>query len=74
MDPRNTFCGRTRREFLWQAGGGFTSLGLVDMLSRDGFFTKEQPGDDPAAIGKDVLRLVEKARPNANMFGYDEEV
>ena len=49
MDPRNTFCGRTRREFLWQAGGGFTSLGLVDMLSRDGFFTKEQPGDDPAA-------------------------
>ena len=36
--------------------------------------TLEQPGDDPAAIGKDVLRLVEKARPNANMFGYDEEV
>ena len=48
MNLRNTFCGRTRREFLWQAGGGFTSLGLVDMLSKDGFFDK-LGGDDPAA-------------------------
>ncbi|MEC7726478.1 MAG: DUF1501 domain-containing protein, partial [Planctomycetota bacterium] len=49
MDLRNTFCGRTRREFLWQAGGGFTSLGLVDMLSRDGFFKEGGSSDDPAA-------------------------
>ena len=49
MNPRNMFCGRTRREFLWQAGGGFTSLGLVDMLSRDGFFSGPRPSDDPAA-------------------------
>lgn len=48
MNPRNMFCGRTRREFLWQAGGGFTSLGLVDMLSKDGFFDA-LGGDDPAA-------------------------
>ena len=34
----NTFCGRTRREFLWEAGAGFTGIGLVDLLSRDGFF------------------------------------
>ena len=33
-----SFCGRTRREFLWQAGAGFTGLGLVDLLSRDKFF------------------------------------
>ena len=38
MNPKNTFCGRTRREFLWQSGAGFTSLGLTDLLSRDGFF------------------------------------
>ena len=31
-------CGRTRREFLWQMGGGFTGLALTDLLSRDGFF------------------------------------
>lgn len=36
--PRNTFCGRTRREFLWQAGGGFAALGMTDLLNRDGFF------------------------------------
>jgi Protein of unknown function (DUF1501) len=34
--PHN-FCGRTRREFLWQAGAGFTALGLLDLLDRDGF-------------------------------------
>ncbi len=32
------FCRRTRREFLWQAGAGFTGLGLVDLLTRGGFF------------------------------------
>lgn len=36
--PQRNFCGRTRREFLWQAGGGFTSLALAGMLDRDGFF------------------------------------
>src|SRR5690349_364674 len=38
--PQNTFCNRTRREFLWQAGAGFTSLGLTGLLSGDGFFNK----------------------------------
>jgi hypothetical protein len=38
MRPPGDFCGRTRREFLWEAGAGFTALGLVDLLSRDGLF------------------------------------
>lgn len=42
--PQNTFCGRTRREFLWQAGAGFTSLGLTGLLSGDGFFTRSAHG------------------------------
>jgi hypothetical protein len=33
--PNSTPCGRTRREFLWEAGGGFAGLALVDLLSRD---------------------------------------
>jgi hypothetical protein len=35
--PRRSgdFCGRTRREFLWEAGAGFTALGLIDLLSRE---------------------------------------
>ena len=32
------FCGRTRREFLWQAGGGFGAAALSSMLAGDGFF------------------------------------
>ena len=38
--PNVTPCGRTRREFLWEAGGGFAGLALIDLLSRDGLFVK----------------------------------
>src|SRR5262245_38152606 len=34
------FCRRTRREFLWQTGGGFTGLALTGLLSADGFFNR----------------------------------
>jgi hypothetical protein len=37
--PAGTFCRRTRREFLWEAGGGFTGVALTGLLSLDGFFT-----------------------------------
>jgi len=33
--PNRSFCGRTRREFIWQTGMGFTGLGLLDLLSRE---------------------------------------
>src|SRR5438105_1529579 len=36
--PNPTPCGRSRREFLWEVGGGFAGLALIDLLSRDGFF------------------------------------
>jgi hypothetical protein len=35
--PATTPCGRTRREFLWEAGGGFLGLALAGMLAGDGF-------------------------------------
>jgi len=34
------FCRRTRREFLWEAGAGFTGLALTGLLSLDGFFAE----------------------------------
>src|SRR4051794_26360052 len=37
-DPGEGFCHRTRREFLWEAGAGFTGLALSGLLSGDGFF------------------------------------
>lgn len=33
-----TPCGRTRREFLWETGGGFVGTALTFLLARDGFF------------------------------------
>src|SRR5438045_7506346 len=39
--PNRTPYGRTRREFLWQVGGGFAGLALIDLLSRDRFFSAQ---------------------------------
>jgi hypothetical protein len=35
------FCRRTRREFLWEVGAGFTGVALTGLLSQDGFFASE---------------------------------
>lgn len=37
--PLRNFCGRTRREFLWQTGGGFGAAALTSMLAGDQFFS-----------------------------------
>src|SRR5437016_2180541 len=42
----HTPCGNTRREFLWQVGGGFAGLALIDLLSRDGFFQQRALAQD----------------------------
>ncbi|HUG20359.1 MAG TPA: DUF1501 domain-containing protein, partial [Planctomycetaceae bacterium] len=34
-------CGQTRREFVWEMGGGFTGLALTSLLAADGFFTRQ---------------------------------
>ena len=44
--PRDTSCGRTRREFLWQTGGGFTGLALGSMLAQDGFLANQAVAAD----------------------------
>jgi hypothetical protein len=43
--PNPTPCGRSRRAFLWEVGGGFAGLALLDLLSRDGFFTSAARAD-----------------------------
>ena len=40
MTPHPNFCGRTRREFLWQTGAGFGAAALTGMLSGDQFFSR----------------------------------
>ncbi len=39
--PDATPCGRTRREFLWEAGGGFAGTALTFLLAQDGFLGRK---------------------------------
>src|SRR5436309_1376686 len=58
LKPHGNFCGRTRREFLWEAGAGFTGVALTALLSDDGFFGRvaaqeaanPQAGANPLAL------------------------
>ena len=38
---KGEFCGRTRRELLWESGAGFTGLALTGLLASDGFFPED---------------------------------
>ncbi|MCH2129081.1 MAG: DUF1501 domain-containing protein [Pirellulaceae bacterium] len=40
------FCGRTRREFLWQTGGGFAGVALAGLLGDDGFLAEQSVAAD----------------------------
>ncbi len=42
----HNFCRRTRREFLWEAGGGFTGVALAGLLGREGFFNAQTANAD----------------------------
>src|SRR5262245_57516750 len=44
--PRQ-FCGRTRREFLWEVGGGFGAVALTGLMSADGFFNRATAAEGP---------------------------
>ncbi|HET6328164.1 MAG TPA: DUF1501 domain-containing protein [Planctomycetaceae bacterium] len=53
--PNVTPCRRTRREFLWEVGGGFAGLALIDLLSHDGFFASRAAAGSSAAARGDAL-------------------
>src|SRR5689334_15035473 len=48
--PEGEFCGRTRREFLWEAGAGFTGVALTGLLSLDGFFANRAAAGSPQFV------------------------
>ncbi len=54
--PSNTFCRRTRREFLWQAGAGFAGVAMAGLLDKDGFFARNANVDfDVYEIGSNLI-------------------
>lgn len=56
MTNKNThnFCGRTRREFLWQAGAGFTGVAMAGMLDSN-FFAQQTHAADGVTQLKNPL-------------------
>jgi hypothetical protein len=69
------FCGRTRREFLWEIGGGFGGVALTGLLAKDGFadfanpLAPKQPHHDPKA--KAVIFLFMYGGPShVDTFDY----
>ncbi len=55
--PNVTPCSRTRREFLWEAGGSFAGLALIDLLSRDGFFAKAARDESGSTVKEAASEL-----------------
>ncbi len=52
------FCGRTRREFLWETGAGFTGVALSALLQQDGFFSR-------SAFANELVRAQDSVKPLA---------
>ena len=59
MIRENCLGAGTRRQFLWQAGGGFAGVALAGLLERDGFFT----GRASAAESVNLLAAKPPHRP-----------
>jgi hypothetical protein len=76
--PNRTPCNRTRREFLWQVGGGFAGLALIDLLSRDGFFASAaetsplaaRPAHFPAKAKQAIFLFMNGAPSHVDTFDY----
>ena len=62
--PNHTPCGRTRREFLWEVGGGFAGLALIDLLSRDGFFQKKTFGAESTVANSETKLMLAPREPH----------
>jgi len=65
---KQDFCGRTRREFFWQSGAGFTSVALSGLLSGDGFFANQATAANPLAPKKP--HFAPKAKSVIFLFMY----
>jgi hypothetical protein len=75
--PRGTFCRRTRREFLWEAGGAFTSVAMAGLLEADGFFARsavaaetKSPAEFKNPLAAKPAHFVGKAKSVIFLFMY----
>ncbi len=67
----NSFCGRTRREFLWQSGGGFGAMALANLLDKDGFGSESaKPKAFENPLAAKVPMFAPKAKSVIFLFMY----
>jgi len=79
-------CGHTRREFVWQMGGGFAGLALSSLLGTDDFFQRHlgasesksalEPRDGHFPVkAKHVIFLMMNGAPSqVDTFDYKPEL
>ncbi|NND97515.1 MAG: DUF1501 domain-containing protein, partial [Pirellulaceae bacterium] len=70
MTKRPNFCGRTRREFLWQTGGGFGAAALASMLQADGFFGSASAAEYRNPLAAKPPHFAPKAKSVIFLFMY----
>lgn len=57
------FCGRTRRQMLWELGCGFTGVGLASMLAGEGFLDRQTVAADGVTPYRNPLAAKEPPHP-----------
>lgn len=65
MTQQRNFCGRTRREFMWQAGGGFAGTALAGMLGNSFFANQARAADDVTKWENPLAAKVSHFAPKA---------
>lgn len=81
--PKKLFpCGQTRREFVWQMGGGFAGLALASLLESDKFFDKHVVAADntnpllarkphlPSKVKSCIFLMMNGAPSQVDTFDY----
>jgi hypothetical protein len=70
---QRNFCGRTRREFLWETGCGFGAAALTSLLTSDGFLPRAAAASLPHGsnpLASRSPRLPAKAKSVIFLFMY----
>src|SRR5881396_547113 len=70
MPASQNFCRRTRREFLWEAGAGFTGVALTGLLSQDRFFAGEPVRNSGNPLAERPPHFPGKAKSVIFLFMY----
>ena len=67
---RDAFCGRTRREFLWQSGAGFGAVALSGLLSGEGLFADDSIDKKTNPLAAKPPHFPAKAKSVIFLFMY----